>query len=300
MGVGISAHAFSPMEIPPLADFVVDYAWVLSSGDLQSLNQQWQNIQLQTSAQIAAILIPTQEDYQLVDIWLKVFRETALGQKNKNNGVLLVINTEQNKIRIVVGYGLEWAIPDILARDIIETDIRSLVESWNYTQAIQNYYTRVQSAIESDGTSSAITKSNQWDEFTLPDIIAWAFWALLFFVLIFYIKDKNSFYNWLYIPLHKRGYVKSKNQLYVLLLVISILIIIAFLITATVWATWSVIGALLGNWFWFTASSPRSGRWWYRGWWLWGGGFGWGFSGGWGGFSFWWWWGSSGWGWAGD
>ncbi len=297
---GFSTQAFEPMNIPPLADFVVDHAGVLSSGDLQLLNQQWQQIQQDTSAQLAAILIPTQWDYQLVDIGLKVFRETGLGQKDKDNGVLLVINTEQKKIRIVVGYGLEWALPDIAARDIIETQIRPFVNSWLYTQAIQNYYTSVLARIKDEGTSRVDQKIADVNQISILDVIMGWVWFVLFFTAIWYANKKNTLYNLAYKKLHTYGYAKNKISIYGWLLWLRVVSLLVLFLISLWWVLGTFWWMFLWNWLGLTMNGRR---WWPFNWW-----WGWG-SGGidfwwmWWGWGFWWfswWWGSSGWGWAGD
>ncbi len=304
---GFSAKAFEPMNIPPLADFVVDHAGVLSSGDLQLLNQQWQQIQQQTSAQIAAVLIPTQWDYQLVDIGLKIFRETGLGQKDKDNGVLLIINAEQKKIRIVVGYGLEWAIPDITARDIIETHIRPLVNSWQYTQAIQSYYTNVLARIQDEGTSRVDQNQTNTNQIVLFDLIMAWMWFILFFTAIWYVNKKNTLYNFAYKKLYKYGYVKNKISIYGWLFWLRIISFFVLFLIPLGWG-W-ILGTFRWMFLWNRFGLTMNWRRWgpFDWWWGWGSG-GIDFGGmWWGGFSWWWgfwwfswWWGSSGWGWAGD
>ena len=294
--VNFSAQAFEPMNIPPLADFVVDHAGVLSSGDLQLLNQQWQNIQLQTTAQIATVLIPTQWDYQLLDIGLKLFRETALGQKDKDNGVLLVINTEQKKMRIIVGYGLEWAVPDIAARDLIETTIRPLVNSGLYLQAIQSYYNWVVALIKDDGTSRVENNQESIEQLGMIDLIAWWVWFLLFVTMVWYVNKKNKIYEGIYRYLHNKGSVQKESTLYVgLFLLWGVSLFVLTKLLFVWWTLWSLWGMYLGNIIGWILYGKKS-RWW-GGFSLWWWGFGWGW-----GFSWWfsWWWGSSGWWWAGD
>lgn len=296
---GFSTQAFEPMNIPPLADFVVDHAGVLSSGDLQLLNQQWQQIQQQTSAQIATLLIPTQWDYQLVDIGLKIFRETWLGQKDKDNGVLLVINTEQKKIRIVVGYGLEWAVPDIAARDIIETHIRPLVNAWQYTQAIQSYYTNVLARIKDEGTSK-VEWNQESNTSTTAILLVWIIRFMIFFIVLQYWNKKGFLYQ----RLKNKTLIKSFWSLYILVFgcwFISLLIVIKItpllgFSTFFWWWLWQFLSSYLYG-------SRNTSRSW--GWGSWGMDFGWMWWGGfsWWGWGFWWfsWWGgSSGWGGAGD
>lgn len=61
-----------------------------------------------------------------------------------------MIATDEKKIRIVTGYGLEGDIPDVLASDFIERDIRPLVNNGKYSDAIRAFFTRTTAAIGTD------------------------------------------------------------------------------------------------------------------------------------------------------
>ena len=56
---------------------------------------------------MVVVFIPSRNGNELFDIGMKIFSDNKLGQKEKNNGILLVIATEEKKIRIITGYGLE-------------------------------------------------------------------------------------------------------------------------------------------------------------------------------------------------
>ena len=66
------------MNIPPLDNFVVDHTQTLNSSQIESLSSGAYSIQQQTSAQIAALIIPDRGSYELYDIALKVFRDSKL------------------------------------------------------------------------------------------------------------------------------------------------------------------------------------------------------------------------------
>ena len=68
----------------------------------------------------------------------KLFREWGIGNKKTRNVVLLLIAIQDKKIRIEVGYGLEGAIPDITANNIINNDIKPAFRQQAYYQGIDN------------------------------------------------------------------------------------------------------------------------------------------------------------------
>ena len=98
------------------------------------------NIETNSGYQIVTVLFPHREGNELFDIAIKAFNENKIWDKERNDGLLLAIATEEKKIRIIVWYGLEWDIPDLLASQMIEEQIRPRVNSWDFHQAIKNFY----------------------------------------------------------------------------------------------------------------------------------------------------------------
>jgi uncharacterized protein len=112
---------------------VNDLAHILSPEQQQALESKLVAYDDSTSNQIAIVTLPTLTDaktgtsYTDEEVALKILREWGVGNKEKNNGiVVLIVKSADNKekaIRIEVGYGLEGAVPDITASHIIEEDI---------------------------------------------------------------------------------------------------------------------------------------------------------------------------------
>lgn len=115
---------------------VNDFAGVLSPGEVQQLEQQLDAYDDSTSNQIAIVLVKTLDDYPIEEYALKILRDWGVGNKNTNNGIVLVAAIEDRKIRIEVGYGLEGAIPDITANHIIQNDIAPNFRSGDYYEGL--------------------------------------------------------------------------------------------------------------------------------------------------------------------
>ena len=71
---------------------------------------------------------------------MKILRQWGVGQKSRNNGIVLLIvkspDDSEKKIRIEVGSGLEGAVPDITAKNIIENDIAPNFRDKNYYRGL--------------------------------------------------------------------------------------------------------------------------------------------------------------------
>lgn len=165
------------MEIPKLTEYVTDYSSVLNQNELSELRAIAREYETKTSNQMVVVLFPHRQGNELFDIAMKIFSRTSIGQKGSDNGILLVIATEEKKIRIVTGYGLEGDIPDILASDFIEKTIRPSVNAGNYAQAVRGFFDRTMSAIGSDEAERLKTE-NESDARIVFSVLALPFGIL--------------------------------------------------------------------------------------------------------------------------
>ncbi|MCZ2299095.1 MAG: TPM domain-containing protein [Chitinophagales bacterium] len=122
-----------PKPNPPR--LVNDLAHLLNNSEVEQLERKLVALDDSTSNQIAVVIVPTLHGEIIEDVAVNTFREWGIGSKN-NNGVLLLIAVEEKKIRIEVGYGLEGAIPDVIAKDIIENDLTPAFKQGTYFAGI--------------------------------------------------------------------------------------------------------------------------------------------------------------------
>ncbi|WP_276480262.1 TPM domain-containing protein [Paraflavitalea pollutisoli] len=115
---------------------VNDYAGVLSSSEKQQLERKLVAYDDSTSTQIAIVLVNTLDGKPLEETALNIYRSWGIGNKKTNNGILILAAIEDRQIRIEVGYGLEGAIPDITANQIIRSDIGPGFRSGDYYEGL--------------------------------------------------------------------------------------------------------------------------------------------------------------------
>lgn len=106
------------------ARFFNDYAGVISKSTAEALNTRLEAFERETSNQVlVAIFKSIPDGYALEDFTQRTAEAWGVGKKASNNGVVLFVFTEARKMRIEVGYGLEGALPDALAKQIIDDEI---------------------------------------------------------------------------------------------------------------------------------------------------------------------------------
>ena len=114
--------AFS-LDVPKLIGPVVDLSGVLSRSDQEKISASLLQFQRKYGPQLQVLVVPKLEDETIESYSIKVVDKWKLGAKDKDNGVLLLVATEDHKVRIEVGRGLEGDLPDALAGRIIRTGI---------------------------------------------------------------------------------------------------------------------------------------------------------------------------------
>ena len=113
-----AADALVP--VPPLAARVTDLTGTLTPDQQTQLEATLAAIEQARGAQVAVLLLPTVRPESIEQFGIRVAEAWRLGRRGSDDGVLLIVAKNERELRIEVGYGLEGAIPDVVAKRIIE------------------------------------------------------------------------------------------------------------------------------------------------------------------------------------
>ena len=124
--------------IPPAPrDHFNDYAGIVSADTAQSLDAELTQFERDTSNQIVVAIYPhMQSDSSIEDYTVRVAQSWGVGQKGKKNGAVLFIFSQDHKLYIQVGYGLEGVLPDALSKEIIANEITPRFRAGDYTGGV--------------------------------------------------------------------------------------------------------------------------------------------------------------------
>lgn len=117
------AAAAETLTFPALTGRVVDEAGLLSGPYRAALTETLAGLEAKTTDQLVIVTLKSLQGTAIEDYAYQLGRHWQIGQKDKNNGVLLVVAAEERKVRIDVGYGLEGMLTDAMTRFIIESSI---------------------------------------------------------------------------------------------------------------------------------------------------------------------------------
>jgi uncharacterized protein len=151
--------------IPPKPDrYFNDYAGVVSKGSADRFNEQLAQFERDTSDQVVVAVFPKmQSDSDIADYTQRVAQAWGVGQKERRNGVVLFVFTQDRKISIQVGYGLEGALPDITAYDIRANHIQPYFRNGDYEGGLATGIDLICKAIRGEykGSGKAVAEQHR-------------------------------------------------------------------------------------------------------------------------------------------
>jgi len=120
---GYEIDSYVTATLPALSGRVVDAAGVLDPANRKALVTRLEALEAATGDQLVVATVASLHGNPIESYANRLFNIWKLGQKDNNNGVLLLVAPSERKVRIEVGYGLEGTLTDAVAKLIIEQSI---------------------------------------------------------------------------------------------------------------------------------------------------------------------------------
>lgn len=117
------AFPAAAQEFPKLSGRVIDAADLLSPETEAALTEKLKTLEDTTTRQLVVATVPDLQGYDIADYGYRLGRDWGIGQKEEDNGALLIVAPNERKVRIEVGYGLEGYLTDALSSVIINRQI---------------------------------------------------------------------------------------------------------------------------------------------------------------------------------
>ncbi|MBI5848936.1 MAG: TPM domain-containing protein [Nitrospirae bacterium] len=131
------ANIAAATNVPFLTGRITDNAETLSEPMRKSLTERLKAHEESTGNQIAVLTVSSLEGQSIEEYAEAVFREWKLGQKGKDNGILVVVALKDRRMRIEVGYGLEGTLTDLMAGRIIQNIITPKFKTGDYDGGVE-------------------------------------------------------------------------------------------------------------------------------------------------------------------
>lgn len=173
-----------PQPMKPVR-LVNDFAQVLNRMELNKLETMLVSYNDSTSTQITVVTVQSLGGYEIADYANKLYEAWGIGQKSKNNGLLILLSMEERAVRMEVGYGLEDRLTDALSRRIIERDMVPNFRSGDYAGGLYAASKSVIQVLEGAYTADAKGKGEKQVPGSLIII-------LIVVILIIIVNSKNG------------------------------------------------------------------------------------------------------------
>lgn len=134
--------------LPKAAGRVTDLANVIDAGTEAEINARLEQLERQTSSEVAVVTVPSLDGVPVDDYAARLFKEWGIGQAKQDNGVLVLVAPADREMRIEVGYGLEGILPDGLAGQIIRDQFIPRFRDNDYNGGIRDGVARVADVVE--------------------------------------------------------------------------------------------------------------------------------------------------------
>jgi uncharacterized protein len=137
------------------AAHVSDFAGVLTPVQKESLEARCRQLREKTGAELAVVTLQSLEGGQIDDFAVRLFQQWGIGQKDRDNGVLLLVALDDREARIEVGYGLEPILPDALAGRVLDQQLFPAFKQQKYGEGLAAAVERLATIIEKNEPASA-------------------------------------------------------------------------------------------------------------------------------------------------
>lgn len=153
------ASAAGAADVPYLTGRVVDNAEILKPATRERVAALAKAHEDKTTDQIAVLTIPTLGGDSVEEFANRVFAAWKLGEKGKDNGVLVVVAPQDRKMRIEVGYGLEGTLTDVAASRIIRNVMTPAFKDGDFDRGIENGVAAIVAQLEGQPATAGTTSS---------------------------------------------------------------------------------------------------------------------------------------------
>ncbi|MBI3560532.1 MAG: TPM domain-containing protein [Gammaproteobacteria bacterium] len=197
MAVGLAAVNF-----PELTGRIVDQASLLSPTQITQLTEALAQHEQQTTQQVVVATVTNLQGLPIEDYGYQLGRHWGIGQKDKNNGVILLVAPQERKVRIEVGYGLEGQLTDAVATQIIQQTILPNFKRGNMADGIVQGAQAILLVLGSDQTASgAASELSSGHRFAsaefypvlieFVEVFGLVILAIVVIFILFYFKEKS-------------------------------------------------------------------------------------------------------------
>jgi len=178
------AVAAVAQTFPALTGRIVDQANVISADARRTIESKLVDLETKSGIQLVVATVNSLEGQEIEPYANALFRKWQLGEKTKNNGVLLLVAPKERRVRIEVGYGLEGTLTDALSKVIIVNAITPRFKAGDFSDGILRGVDDIITVLTTDASEWEKRPSLRLDNQPASDPINWVIILIVIVVII--------------------------------------------------------------------------------------------------------------------
>src|SRR5690242_8054196 len=190
-GIGAVALTF-----PALTGRIVDQANIISSDARRTIEPKLADLEAKSGIQLVVATVNSLEGQEIEPYANELFRNWKLGEKTKNNGVLLLVAPNERRVRIEVGYGLEGTLTDALSKVIIANAITPRFKAGDFSGGISRGVDDIITVLTTDAQEWEQRPSLRLDNHPASDPVNWVVVLIVIVIVILLIVSPG--FRWLF------------------------------------------------------------------------------------------------------
>jgi uncharacterized protein len=187
------------VSYPALTGRIVDQANIISADTRSAIEPKLADLEAKSGIQLVVATIATLEGQEIEPYANELFRSWKLGEKTKNNGVLLLVAPNERRVRIEVGYGLEGTLTDALSKVIIANAITPRFKTGDFSGGISRGVDDIITVLTTDASEWQQRPSLRLDNQQNTDPTSWFLIAAAIVLIILLIVSPG--FRWLFLNL---------------------------------------------------------------------------------------------------
>ena len=171
------------VNFPALTGRIVDQANIIPAATRAAIEQKLADLEAKSGIELVVATVTSLEGQEIEPYANALFRTWKLGQKEKNNGVLLLVAPKEHRVRIEVGYGLEGTLTDALSKVISSNAITPRFKTGDFAGGVSRGVDDIITALTTDSADWQPRPALRLDNAPTSDPTNWIIFAVLLVVV---------------------------------------------------------------------------------------------------------------------
>ena len=194
-----TALAVFAVNFPALTGRIVDQENIIPAETRSAIEPKLADLEAKSGIQFVVATVTSLEGQEVEPYANELFRSWKLGEKAKNNGVLLLVAPNERRVRIEVGYGLEGTLTDALTKVIITNAITPRFKAGDFSGGISRGVDDIITVLTTDASEWQKRPSLRLDNQQTTDPATWLLIAAL--IALFTLLIVSPGFRWLFLNL---------------------------------------------------------------------------------------------------